>query len=432
MKASEYIYIVPYKDDRTIVFCGMTHNFLVLEKASFESVALILKNPYKYADSHPAIINLLRHKGFIIEDDYKEIDTLVARRNNFVHSKEYKTTIVSTYDCNYNCWYCIQKHVKEEIDYEKIDLIVKHVKTYLKENEIESYILSWFGGEPLMEPKVIDYVSSQLLEFCEQNDIVFNGAITSNGALLDAGNIEMLRRNSINYYQIAIDGDKENHNRTKKQAGEESSFDTVLSNIALLLSMNEKANVTLRFNYTAKSLKSETLVDDVNARIPQSLRHRISVDFQKVWQVDECSISIDDLASMLTKFHESGYQINSDHVFSICYVDKLHQNMIFYNGGVDKCDNHNIDNLRGYLDASGHIVWKEKPIINDVNPLDEGNCCRVCRYYPLCYGCCPVHREERIIENGKLTCNYEGYFDVFEHRIKDYCIRQMISNNIMA
>lgn len=243
-------------------------------------------------------------------------------------------------------------------------------------------------------------------------------------------NIKMLYDNHIDYYQITIDGDKETHDRTKKQDNEETSFGTILGNIVNLLNYNDRTNLTLRFNYTSKSLKSEHLINDVNSIIPPSLRHRISLDFHKIWQIDECSISIKDLGDMLMKFHKSGYRICSDHVFSICYVDKTHHNTIFYNGGVDKCDNFDIDKLRGHIDTTGHIIWKEKPLIGALNPLEKGNCCYSCKYYPLCYGCCPVRREEKIKEKGKMTCMYEGHYEVFQHRILDFCIRQLISKNL--
>lgn len=357
MKASKYLYIVPFDEGRTIIFYGINNMFMLLDQTTFESIALILQNPNSFIDTHSKTINLLKSYGFLIDDDTNELEILRSERESFVNSLQYKSTIVSTYNCNYNCWYCIQKHAKEEIDYSKIDLIIKHVKNYLTENGIKSYILSWFGGEPLMEPEVIDYVSSELLSFCKEKGIEFNGAITTNGSLLKQNIIDLLLKNEIYCYQITIDGDRENHDKTKRQDGEISSFDTILSNIVTLLNSSENVEMNLRFNYTSKSLKSNMLIDDINAIIPSILRNRITVDFQKVWQVDELGIPLRDLSAMLKKFHESGYKINSNHVFSICYVDKVHHNTIFYNGGVDKCDSRNLDNLRGYIDPTGHIVW---------------------------------------------------------------------------
>lgn len=151
MKASQYIYIVPYDDDRTIIFCGITKKFLIADKQTLESIVLILRDPKRYNDSHSSLIKILTDCGLLIENNFSEIEYLLNHRASFVNSKEYKSTIIPTFDCNYNCWYCIQKHVKEKISKKKLDLIIQHIKTYILENDITSYILSWFGGEPLME-----------------------------------------------------------------------------------------------------------------------------------------------------------------------------------------------------------------------------------------------------------------------------------------
>lgn len=98
--------------------------------------------------------------------------------------------------------------------------------------------------------------------------------------------------------------------------------------------------------------------------------------------------------------------------------------MFYYNGGVEKCDKRPIDKLRGHINTNGDIVWDEKPIIHDYPLLDERFICSACKYYPLCYGGCPVLREERIKENhGHLICGYMGDHSIFESRIQDYCWR---------
>lgn len=423
MRSSNYIYIVSYDINKSILFSGTTKRFIILDNNTLESIVLILRNPYEFLDSHSTTIGLLKRNGFLIDDETDEISQLVRERKLFVESKEYKSTILPTFDCNYNCWYCIQKHVKDDTCREDMDLIIRHVKNYIVENDIESYVLSWFGGEPLTNPRFIDYVSSELVRFCAERGIEFSGSITTNGSLLTMENINLLRRNNINYYQITLDGDKTTHDKIKHSENEESSFDTILNNIVNLLHHNKNANLTLRFNYTCTSIKKINIVDEIDAIVPINLRHRISIDPHKVWQINECDIPIKDLETLVSKFHNSGYAISTDNVFSICYVEKIHHNTIYYNGRVDKCDNNGIDQLRGYLDKSGHIKWKSTPIFQEYNPLDNGSCCRICKYYPLCYGCCPIRREERIVKNGKITCEYENFYEVFEHRILEYCVR---------
>ena len=292
------------------------------------------------------------------------------------------------------------------------------------ENTIHEYVLSWFGGEPLTQPKVIEYIAPKLISFCEEHKIDFSSGITTNGALLNIDNIKLLQKCKVDYYQIAIDGDEKTHNKNKQDSLSDSSFRLILNNIVNLLRINFDAKVTLRINYTLATLKSESLVVDITKYIPQKYRNRILVDLQKVWQVKEQNVSILLLRKLQEKLVECGFELSIQHVFSMCYVEKEHYNMFYYNGGVEKCDKRPIGKLRGYLDPNGDIIWKEKPVFSDYDLFDEKCVCNNCHYYPLCYCGCPILREERIIENhGKIPCGHQGQYELLEHRIKDYCWR---------
>lgn len=65
------------------------------------------------------------------------------------------------------------------------------------------------------------------------NNIEFCGQITTNGALLDEKLIRQLSSVKIDRYQITIDGNRENHNQTKKVKNSTSSFDLILNNVNL-------------------------------------------------------------------------------------------------------------------------------------------------------------------------------------------------------
>ena len=425
MRANKYLYIVPLGDNaHVVVFNGITKQFLHVRKNAIDSIKKIISNPNLYQQSHPKIIERLTSLGLIVADDFDEVSILISERNCFVEEKEYKTTILPTFECNYNCWYCIQKHSPIKIDYAKINLIIRHIKKYLEEEEIKEYVLSWFGGEPLTQPHIIEYVARELITFCKCNNIVFSSGITTNGALLNDTNIQILKQSNVNYYQITIDGDEKAHNRNKQDKLSDNSFGLILSNIIRLLDYNENANVVLRLNYTLATLNSQELIDDICKYIPYSYRCRIVVDLQKVWQIKEEKVDIAKLRHMQEKFVDNGFRLSINHVFAMCYVEKIHYNMFYYNGGVEKCDKRTIDNLRGHINTNGDIVWDEKPIIHDYPLLDKASICSACKYYPLCYGGCPVLREERIKENkGKLICGYAGDHSIFESRIQDYCWR---------
>ena len=430
MKANKYTYIVSIDKKHSVIFNGIIKEFIVIDTDKVNSFVQLLKKPDTFKETHSKIIQLLQSKGIIIDDHINERDYLTKEKDIFVNSKEYKTTILPTFECNYNCWYCVQKHEPVKIEQEKIDLIIKHVKKYLIENQIESYVLSWFGGEPLTQPNIIEYISQSLKQFCNKHNIQFNSGITTNGALLTEKVINILKNCDVNYYQIAIDGDEKTHNNNKKEKEGKSSFAIILTNIVNLIKINENAHVTLRLNYTIATLKSDSLISDITKYIPTDIRHRIKVDLQKVWQIQEKTIPMDLFLKLQRDFVSSGFQLCIDHVFAICYVEKQHYNMIYYNGGVEKCDKQPMDKLRGYLNADGNIIWKERPIFPDYNVFDSNSVCNNCYYYPLCYSGCPVRREELIIKSNKLTCGYEDYYEVFEQRIVDYCWRVIHNNKL--
>lgn len=425
MRANKYLYNVSLDDNvHFVIFNGFNKENLILEEKALASMVKLINNPDAYASSHPKILQRLVALKFIVEDDFDERAILKAERESFIHASEYKTTILPTFECNYKCWYCLQEHEPVVLDYTRFDLMIKHIKKYMLENSIQEYVLSWFGGEPLTQPKVIEYIAPQLISFCEEHKIDFSSGVTTNGALLNIDNIKLLQKCKVDYYQIAIDGDEKTHNKNKQDSLSDSSFRLILNNIVNLLRINSEAKVTLRLNYTLATLKSESLVTDITKYIPQEYRNRILVDLQKVWQVNEQNVSISLLRNLQEKLIKCGFELSIQHVFSMCYVEKEHYNMFYYNGGVEKCDKRPIGNLRGHLNSEGDIVWTEKPIFSDYDLFDEKCVCNNCHYYPLCYCECPILREDRIKENhGKILCGHQGRYELLEHRIKDYCWR---------
>lgn len=434
MKANRYTYVCDLDCHHSVIFNGLTKGFIPIQNEALESYVKILKQPNEYLETHPSLLNVLKDWGFIVEDDFDEHKYLKNERYNYVNSSEYKTSLIPTFECNYRCWYCIQQREIKSRYEENWDLVLKHIKKYIIENNIKSYVLSWFGGEPLIEPKIIQEISLELRAFCNIHNVDFSSGITTNGSLLSEDIILMLKHCGINYFQIALDGDLPYHDKVKNDGVNPSSFKLVLNNIVNLLSINPSAQVTLRINYTIPLLKSKRFIDDLNSCIPLEVRSRLLVDLQRVWQIREETISTQLLIDFQKQLSQAGYVFNTDHVFSICYVDKVHNNMIYYNGGVDKCDQRPMDELRGYIDNNGDIIWKETPSFLSYDLLSDGCVCNECIYYPLCYCGCPIRREESIAKNNNVNCrlNENGHIDtkIFTHRIQDYCWRVLLNNKI--
>lgn len=428
MKPSSYLYVLPLTEGKSIIFNGLTWKFLIVPDEQLSNVSYAICHSHVISHNNPFYHKIV-NAGFILETDVDEIELIKNKRDQYVNQKEYQTIILPTFNCNYSCWYCVQGHQETSIDKPNIELIKKHITTYLSQNSITSYHLTWFGGEPLLEPEAIKEISSYALHYCDAIGIDFVGSMTTNGGLLTNKIIRMLTCCQINNFQITIDGCKINHDTIRNDNSGVSSFETILTNVRELLEYNIKANVILRYNYTPETLKDTSIVEDVNQYIPQKLRNRISIDLKKVWQIAEKDVDISNVARILRLFSENGYRLLLYGILGLCYVEKRHFHSIFYNGTVDKCNNRPLNSLRGHLSENGDIEWKQQVLYIDYDIFAENSKCLRCNFLPLCQGGCPKARDTQLQLGKQIICpkDKEQYF---QHRILDFCWRQILNQKL--
>jgi uncharacterized protein len=66
--------------------------------------------------------------------------------------------------CNMNCSYCFEKDKnKKYINKETID---NSINFLFSNKENNYYNITFFGGEPTINPKMIDYTTNKILEIC--------------------------------------------------------------------------------------------------------------------------------------------------------------------------------------------------------------------------------------------------------------------------
>lgn len=97
MKSNRYIYIVPFEKNQIVLFNGLNKEFLIIDSEAKDSYLQLLKTPDSYKDSHPSLITYLKSLKFILDDYENEHEYLKTKRNDYIHYKEYKTTILPTF-----------------------------------------------------------------------------------------------------------------------------------------------------------------------------------------------------------------------------------------------------------------------------------------------------------------------------------------------
>nr|WP_308533089.1 radical SAM protein [uncultured Prevotella sp.] len=422
MKESNYNIVFKTNSEQSVLFNSLTKKYILISTKYLNNYLSLIKEPNKYCNitELQPLLNKCKDCGLIIEDKMDELRLIQDFFYAQVNAPSYSLLIMTTYACNFRCWYCIQRHQDVTLNSIVEKRIKKHIEKYLSENKIKNFELSWFGGEPLLNFESIDSISMFAKSFCKQHGISFSCGITTNGSLLSEYIIDRMVDLGFKDYQITLDGDKRNHNKTKYNDKIDNSFDLILENIKMLVEKYPKAEVTLRINYTHKNF-TEELPDHID-KVLHSVRNKVAILFRQVWQERDDDTLISKVTPIMLRLKEMGYGgIDDFGNFSMlsCYVEKKHYLSVFPDGSIDNCNNKPLQKARGNLNDKGEIIWKEDPKERVNNIFTIKSDCILCKYLPICMGPCPASREGSITN---IKCQFKNPEEYFKNEIKQYVI----------
>ena len=150
--------------------------------------------------------------------------------------------IITTTECNANCFYCYESKFSK-ISMSKItaDKVVDFIR---KNTSGQKAKVLWYGGEPLVNSDVIDYISTKL----DSTGISYSSSIISNGLLFTDSIIDRAQKSwRLTNARITLDGTERIYNKIKAYRNASvNPFSLVLSNIEKLT--NNGIKVTIRIN----------------------------------------------------------------------------------------------------------------------------------------------------------------------------------------
>lgn len=398
MKQSRYNHFIPL-DGETYLLNGLTEKFFSVPAGREETYRELLDNPDLYADDFAVFYKKMRDGGFILEDETDEMQLVREKFELLRKPSEYSLMVLPTYACNLRCWYCVQDHQNVNLTDDLFERLKKHIDKVVKKDDIKSFKLWWFGGEPLIQYDKVLALNLHAKKRCEENGLVFSANITTNSTLLTPERVDALRESGVNHYQISIDGPKKLHDKVKVLQGR-SAFDHALSIIDYIA---RTTNVTLRFNYTKDTLLPDEVFHDIDTRLSEESRKNISFLIYKVWQEADSAIDQDKLMRLYASSKEKMLHPELP-TAGICYADQKYFFCVYPNGKVGKCDNHAITSGAGELTLDGDIIWPNGLIYDVPVMMSSDNGCRDCRNLPLCWGPCPSKRENAVSKKEAYKC----------------------------
>lgn len=413
MKPSAYTYLVE-NGDKVIFFNGISEKFFEISKNNASSVNTVISNPNDNYDTFGPFIEKLTQEGFIIGDDVDELKLIMKKIESSRRLHEYELMVLPTYQCNLHCWYCPQHHAELWMSDDVLDRIKNRIKIMLDKEDISTFHLSWFGGEPLLAYDKVVMLTRFAQTESKKRNVRFYSSVTTNATLLNEDRITELNSLGVISYQITIDGDKGIHDKIKMLKNT-SAYDIAVRNVNII--GENRCRCVLRFNYTHDNLKPESVIRDINSRLSENAKKYVQMHLQKVWQEPLSLINKDDVADLVKRCVKTGISISFSHS-QLCYVDRKYFECVFPDGRIGKCDNQDHSNIRVFLKKDGSL--SDESIINDSYNIDfpEMKICRECRYLPFCMGPCYVKREKMLKDKGFVACKYDSADDGISDEIR--------------
>lgn len=392
LKKSKFNVIIPYRDNTSIIFNSLSG---AIGKLDEESVSKYKSDLFfDLFDSKE--LEMLKKKGILIPTDFDELRKIALDRASGINNKNVKHfRIWTTTSCNAGCYYCFEKGIAcQTMNIETANNLVNYICGMIDNND--ELQIEWFGGEPLLNTKVIDYVSKELTKRIANKLDSLQVYIITNGSLITPEIAKKMKETwKIRGVQITLDGYDDYYDSVKKYKNPKiHNFFTTVSNIQLLL--EQGIHVSVRMNYVNNNYDSlRKLIIYLHERFNEKKGIRFYI--YPLWSSlngDFISNASADLR--LIELYKLLVSYNMTTIQSIARLNyRKHQcracNKYSFNilpdGRIGKCSevfNQIIGNVNsGIYNKDVYNLWTD-------NDIEEK--CKECVLLPLCQGGCRASR----------------------------------------
>jgi len=275
--------------------------------------------------------------------------------------------------------------------------------------------LAFYGGEPLLNKKVMFYMSRKLSRETVKRDVELEISLITNGVLLDDPLVDSLIPYGLKGIKVTLDGDEEAHNRNRPFKNGKGTFNRILSNLSKI---KGKVGLNIGGNYDNSNIGSiPGLLDKLVELGFSGALGEVSFKpiFTGIESSGSCSSDIitfsdTDLKSILVLREEikrRGFNPGDGVFLGPCEAIREYSYTIDPSGRIYKCggfvgrdefvigDIYRGEFSPGNTEFMTHDIWKE---------------CKDCAYMPLCGGGCRVSSYIKHQGFRKPACEKE-YFD---------------------
>lgn len=435
---NKFCLFVDLKNGDKLIMNEMTKSLVRIKPEEFAKV---------FSDEQIDYLNFLYRNYFLVPQEFDEIKMVEEYRekvrpiitDSYLDSVNH-FTILTTTKCNARCFYCyeLKSKGKHHMTIETAEKVANYIiSTADKHKEIR---LSWFGGEPLFNFKIIDLIATRIKDagFKYSSTIISNGILFSPEVVKKAKELWNLKN-----AQITLDGTEEVYNKAKNYIYKDiNPYQTVLNNIQSLLDAG--ISVSIRTNADLYNIENLMLLyKEIANKFQKYINKGLYAYVYPIFEQDgysrtpeqriELFKKIIKAQELLYKLHLQNPSIKGNVKAIHCMVDSGTGVMISPDGNIGLCE-HYIDS-----DFLSHIDNPEKKDWNIIRSWrgyrQAQDICKSCPLYPACLKMekcsdeidCDKAEQEYLIYKEKQGMRY-----MWERFKNKSCNKCKIENKIKA
>jgi uncharacterized protein len=455
MQASRFNVQVPLPD-RNEVF--LMNTFSDAQLLVSPDVAALLERisggQSRFDDEERDSVDALIENGFLVESRAEETQSL----DQYFHTlredtEQLRVTVLTTLQCNFACDYCFQgdhgdyNKFAEKMSLETASKVIDWIEERMDVLRPEKFVLTLFGGEPLLNLPVAYYLAERCRDLCTERGIQPGVSLITNGLLLTPEVVDRLVACGLYGIKITLDGDRETHNRMRPLRGRQGTFDKIIDNVrrvahkvpitiggnfdessadtypALLdfLREQEFADKIVKINFkpiikapetTPKGVIPLTLVGSGDKPLNGTCMTSAGAGSTKGSSVcDSCHFVDEKMAFLRSETRKRGFPTPDGVHMGPCEIHRRHAHTIGPDGSLYACPGF----TGSKTDSTGHIdgreeAWRQTAAerFERLSPKKEE--CGDCSFMPVCGGGCSVAAHTELRDMYQPSC-HKGAFE---------------------
>jgi len=455
MQASRFNVQVPLPD-RNEVF--LMNTFSDAQLLVSPDVAALLERisggQSRFDDEERDTVDALIENGFLVESRAEETQSL----DQYFHTlredtEQLRVTVLTTLQCNFACDYCFQgdhgdyNKFAEKMSLETASKVIDWIEERMDALRPEKFVLTLFGGEPLLNLPVAYYLAERCRDLCTERGIQPGVSLITNGLLLTPEVVDRLVACGLYGIKITLDGDRETHNRMRPLRGRQGTFDKIIDNVrrvahkvpitiggnfdessadsypALLdfLREQEFADKIVKINFkpiikapetTPQGVIPLTLVGSADKPLNGTCMTSAGAGSTKGSSVcDSCHFVDEKMAFLRSETRKRGFPTPDGVHMGPCEIHRRHAHTIGPDGSLYACPGF----TGSKSDSTGHIdgrqeAWRQVAAerFEHLSPKKEE--CGDCSFIPVCGGGCSVAAHTELRDMYQPSC-HKGAFE---------------------